>query len=89
LKETAMPASLSDVISVVQEVLRDNEIKLQRATRFEDIQGWDPMDLVSVVVEIECRLGVQFELMDIDRIVTIGDMLSMVSAKQAMASACA
>lgn len=83
-----MPASLSDVISAVQEVLRDNEIKLQRATRFEDIQGWDPMDLVSIVVEIECRLGLQFELMDIDRIVTVGDMLSLICAKQMVAATC-
>ncbi|HEY4171726.1 MAG TPA: acyl carrier protein, partial [Rhodopila sp.] len=57
------------------------------ATRFEDITGWDSMDLVTVVVEVECRFGLQFELAEIDRLVTVRDLLNMIAAKQALLAA--
>jgi acyl carrier protein len=56
-------------------------------TRFDDVTGWDSMDLVSVVVEVECRFDLQFELVEIDRLITIGDLLHMIEAKQALATA--
>ena len=45
------------------------------------------MDLITVVVEVECRFDVQFELPEIDRLVTVGDLLRAISAKQALAAA--
>ena len=82
-----MAVPLPEVTAVVREILRDDEIELQRGTRFDDIQGWDPMDLVSVVVELECRMDVQFELAEIDRLSTVDDLLQMLVAKRGLAMA--
>jgi acyl carrier protein len=38
------------------------------------------------VVEIECRFDLQFELVEIDRLTTVGDLLRMIAAKQALAA---
>ena len=67
--------------------MRDSEIELAPSTRFDDLAGWDSMDLITVVVEVECRFGLQFELPEIDRLVTVGDLLRMIEAKQALAAA--
>jgi acyl carrier protein len=40
-----------------------------------------------VVVEVECRYGLQFELAEIDRLITVGDLLHMIVAKQALLAA--
>ena len=80
-----MIAPVAEVTEVVREVLNDSEIELRDATSFDEIQGWDPMDLVSVVVEVECRFGVQFDLPEIDRLRTVGDLVCMIEAKQALA----
>ena len=45
------------------------------------------MDLVTVVVEIECRFGLEFELTEIDRLSTVEDLLRMIATKQAIAAA--
>jgi acyl carrier protein len=45
------------------------------------------MDLVTVVVEVECRFDLQFELAEIDRLTTVGDLLRMIATKQALAAA--
>jgi acyl carrier protein len=82
-----VPASLSEITTIPREVLRDNALEFVPGTRFDDITGWDSMDLVTVVVEVECRFDVQFELAEIDRLTTIGDLLRMIDAKQALAAA--
>jgi acyl carrier protein len=45
------------------------------------------MDLITVVVETECRFDLQFDLPEIDRLVTLGDLLHMIEVKQALAMA--
>jgi acyl carrier protein len=80
-------ASLSEIFGILREVLRDNDLELSLATRFDDLTGWDSMDLVAVVVEVECRFDLQFEVLEIDRLGTVADLLRAIIAKQALASA--
>jgi acyl carrier protein len=79
-------APLPEITSILREVLRDNDLELTPTTRFDDVAGWDSMDLVTVVVEIECRFDLLFELAEIDRLTTVGDLLRMIAAKQALAA---
>ena len=81
-----MPAPLPELTAIFREVLRDNELELEPTTRFEDLTSWDAMDLVAVVVEVECRFGVQFELVELDRLYSVGDLLRMLTSKQALAA---
>ena len=82
-----MESLLREITAVAREVLRDDQVVLVSETPFDEINGWDPMDLVSVVVEIECRFDVQFDLPEIDRIVTVRDLMDMLATKQALAAA--
>ncbi|HEX4369414.1 MAG TPA: acyl carrier protein [Rhodopila sp.] len=82
-----MAGPLAEITTILREVLLDPSLECAPATRFEDVTGWDSMDLVTVVVEVECRFGLQFELAEIDRLVTVGDLLRMVAAKRALLAA--
>lgn len=82
-----MAAPLSEISSIVREVLHDSDLELALATCFGDLPDWDSMDLVTVVVEIECRFDLQFEAAEIDRLHTVGDLMHMIVAKQAPAAA--
>ena len=82
-----MAAALSEITAILREVLRDDSCEVTEATRFEDLAGWDSMDLIAVVVEAECRFNVQFELVEIDRLTFVGDLLGMIAAKQALFAA--
>ncbi len=82
-----MTGPLAEIRSIVREVLRDSDIEMDAATCFDDLMGWDSMDLVTVVVEAECRFDIQFELAEIDRLATIGDLLQMIEAKRALTAA--
>ena len=82
-----MIAPLPEIIAILRGLLRDPELEVAAQTRFDEITGWDSMDLIAVVVEVETRLDLQFELMEIDNLITVGDLLRMIMAKQALASA--
>ena len=82
-----MPATLPEIIAILREFLRDEQAEITRSTRFDDLLGMDSMDLVSIVVEAECRYDLLFDLPEIDRIETVGDLIHMIDHKQALAAA--
>lgn len=82
-----MGSPLAEITAIMREVLQDNGIELLESTRFEDVANWDSMDLVSVVVEVECRFDLQFELAEIDRLTTVRDLLDMIETKRILAAA--
>ena len=82
-----MAAPMGEIAAIIRAMMHDSDLDLSVDTRFDDLSDWDGMDLVTVVVETECRFNLHFELPEIDRLVTIGDLLRMIEAKQAMAMA--
>jgi acyl carrier protein len=75
---------LADLIDIVRDVMRDPDLDLSLATRFEDLPNWDSMHLIGVVVEAECRLGLRFEPEEIEALLTAADLLRAIRAKQAL-----
>jgi acyl carrier protein len=79
--------SLSEIASIIRDVLCDESPAIMADTHFEDLPGWDDMDLMRIVVEVECRFDIQFDLTEIDRLSTVGDLLQAAVSKQVLAVA--
>jgi acyl carrier protein len=82
-----VPTPIADVTAIVRAVLHDRDLELAPATRFDDLAGWDSMDLIAVIVEVECRFDLMFELPEIERLANVGDLLKMIEVKRARALA--
>jgi acyl carrier protein len=82
-----MADPLAEIREIVRGLLREGDTDIAPETRFDEIRGWDSMDVVTLVVEVECRFDVLFELAEIDRLWTVGDLIEMIEAKQALAAA--
>lgn len=82
-----MTALFTEINAILRRVLCDNDREVTPATRFEDLTNWDSMDLVAIVVEVECRYGLMFEPREIEHLITVGDLMRMVAAKRTLASA--
>jgi acyl carrier protein len=80
-------APLSEIIAIVRDILRDADLDLSPSSRFDELNDWDSMDLISVMVEAECRYGVHFDGSEIERLVTVGDLMQMIESKRAIVSA--
>jgi acyl carrier protein len=78
-----MVAPLSEVIAIVRYLLHDDDLDVTSTTRFDDLANWDSMDLVTLVTEAECRYGLRFDPLEIDRVITAGDLVHMIEGKRA------
>ena len=79
------PASpiLSDLTSILREVLDDPDLVLTAETSAADIPGWDSMAHIALVVEVECRFGIQFQAAEIEALRQVGDLVALIAAKRA------
>jgi acyl carrier protein len=75
------PTPLMDVTAAIRSVLQNPDLDLTLATSLEDIPGWDSMDLIAVVVDLECRFDLLFELQEIDTFHAVGDMVRALAAR--------
>ena len=78
---------LTEITAILRDVLGDRALDPTPLTRFGDLSGWDSMDLVTVVVEVECRFDIQFEVPEINGLTTVGDLAGMIAMKRALAAA--
>ena len=74
---------LSDLTAILREVLDDPALVLTAATSAADIPGWDSMAHIALVVEVECRFGIQFQAAEIEALRQVGDLVALIEAKRA------
>jgi len=72
---------LARVTAVFRDVFDDDKIILTRTMTAEDIDAWDSLSHVSLIVAIEREFKVKFGLMDIKPLKNVGEFLELVQRK--------
>lgn len=67
--------------SVFQEIFDDEGIVLRPDMTAADIEGWDSLAHVQLLLTIERRLGIRISAGDAARLSSIGDLVALVNAK--------
>ncbi len=80
-------AAVADVVSVFRLVMGRPELELTLAMPLDEIQGWDSMWHVAVMVELECRFGLTLEPREMEAVQTVGDVVRLLSARRALDAA--
>jgi acyl carrier protein len=83
----APPTMLADVAAVFRAVLLHPDLDLTLATPLENIDGWDSMSHIAVMVELECRFGLTLEPHEIEAVQTVGDVVRTIGARCALYAA--
>ena len=77
-----------DVQELFQSVFNDEEIRITRATSAEDVEGWDSLMHINLIVAVEQAFGICFATAEISDLKeygkTVGDMLDLIEAKRAL-----
>jgi acyl carrier protein len=82
----AEPPVLAEVTDIFRCVLRDPELDLTLRTTADDLPGWDSMTHITLVVEAECRFGIQFQATEIEALHSVGELVRAIQAKRALTS---
>src|SRR5690349_17137006 len=77
---------MSDPIARLNEVFRDvfddDDLSIDRGTTAEDVEGWDSMMHVTLLIGVEKAFGVKFTSSEVARLKSVGDLADLIEAKR-------
>ena len=64
---------------IFRDVFDDEEIVLTDRTTADDIEDWDSLEQINLLVAIEKKFNIKFRLADVSGLENVGAMVSLVS----------
>lgn len=71
----------NDIISIIKQVLKNEDLVLEPQFSAEDVEGWDSLHHVMIIAETEKRFNVKFDFLEVMNIKTIEDLAKTVEDK--------
>ncbi|HLO25024.1 MAG TPA: acyl carrier protein [Geobacteraceae bacterium] len=75
--------TLGDLNEISRQVFDDNSLNITRETTANDIEDWDSLTHMNLVVTIEKLLKIKFALGELQSLENVGQMFDMISVKLA------
>ena len=72
---------LARLTEVVADVLDRPDLTLDRSMAAEDVEGWDSLAHVRIVVAAEEAFGVQFRTSEIGGLKNVGDLVDLIARR--------
>ena len=68
--------------NVFREVLEDEDFVLDRTLKREDLEAWDSLTHIQLVLSLEKEFGVKFTTQQITKMQSVEDMISFLKSMQ-------
>ena len=78
-----MSETLTQLNEVFQDVFDDDEIVVARETSAKDIEDWDSLMHVNLVLAVESKFGVRFTSTEVASLKDVGELNDLVEKKLA------
>lgn len=72
-----------DLTAIFRETLDNDELVLTETTTAKDVEGWDSITHVLIVVAVEKKFRVKFTASEIQQLQNVGQLAALVRRKQA------
>lgn len=66
---------------VFQDVFDDEEIRLTDNTVSSDIEDWDSLNHINLVVSVEKEFGIKFSMGETQKMKNVGEMVSIIQER--------
>jgi acyl carrier protein len=80
-----VPPPKQEILSEVTEIMRDvfdvDDLAVTSATTAEDVEEWDSLSHIRLIVAIERRFGFKFKNSEIQGLNNVGELVNMVETK--------
>ena len=67
--------------AVFRQVLEDDTISLPPDTTADDVEGWDSMNHIFLVVEMEKHFGVKFQAAEMEELKNVGELAELIARR--------
>ena len=77
----------ADIFSTLTEIFEDvmdvDDVTLEEATTADDVEEWDSLSNVRIIVAIEREYGIKFSNAEIGSFACVGDLVTSITEKAA------
>jgi acyl carrier protein len=77
---------LTGLTSVFREVFDDDELVLKPEMTADDVDGWDSLAHIRLILSVQKAFGVKFSPVEMNRLKNVGDLIALTKDKQAHAA---
>ena len=78
-------STIKQLTPIFRDVFDDDDLVIEQNTTAQDVDGWDSLAHIRLVVSIERALGLRFSAAEISGLVNVGEMAELILKKQAHA----
>ena len=68
---------------IFRDVFDDDDIELNAETTSEDIDGWDALANINIIVSIENEFNIKFEMNEITDMKSVGEIVKVIMERAA------
>jgi acyl carrier protein len=73
---------LTGLTAVFREVFDDDELVLKPELTADDVDGWDSLSHIRLILSVQKKFGVKFSPVEMNRLKNVGDLIALTRAKQ-------
>lgn len=73
---------LTEMNTVIGDILDQPDLALAREMSANDVEGWDSLAHINIIVAMEKMFSVRFALGEVKALKTVGDFVDLVKSKQ-------
>ncbi len=77
--------SSSDLLLEVQDIMRDvfdvDDLEITESTTADDIEEWDSLSHIRLIVALERKFGFKFNNSEIETLKNVGDLIKLIQSK--------
>jgi acyl carrier protein len=74
---------LQQLTGIFREVIGNDDLDLKPDMTAADVEGWDSAAHIMIIVASEMRMGVKFQAGEVENLMNIDDLVSLIATKQA------
>jgi len=77
--------SSGDILLEIQDIMRDvfdvDDLVISESTTADDIEEWDSLSHIRLIVAIERKFGFKFKNSEIETLKNVGDLIGLIQSK--------
>jgi acyl carrier protein len=77
---------LPRLTTVFREVFDDDELELKPEMTADDVDGWDSLAHIRLILSVQKAFGVKFSPVEMNRLKNVGDLIALTKDKQTQAA---
>lgn len=76
-----MADTLAKLTTVFQDVFDDEELQISRSTNAGDVENWDSLSHVTLMLQVERSFGIRFSSSEVAKLQNVGELVDLIEKK--------